>query len=166
MMIPGIILMLVVLVAAGCASEDTPQQGVQTDVPFTPEGVLDFVRADSSIITRIVIELAESPEEQAQGLMYRRSLPDRGGMLFVDPEESMRSFWMKNTALSLDILFVDANGEIVNIAKRTTPFSEDFITSTGPAQYVVEVRAGFTDRYGITENDRISWRRQNFDTDS
>jgi len=151
---------------SGCTSEDTENSAVQTDIAFTPEGVLDFVRPDSSIISRIIIELAETQEEQAQGLMYRRSLPDRGGMLFVDAEESMRSFWMKNTPLALDIIFVDANGKIVNIVKRTTPYSEDFIESTGPAQFVVEVRAGFTDRYGITEDDRITWRRQTFDTDT
>lgn len=155
-----------VLGLSGCASEDTENTPLQTDIAFTPEGVLDFARPDSSLITRIIIELAETQEEQAQGLMYRRSLPDRGGMLFVDAEESMRSFWMKNTPLALDIIFVDAAGEIVNIVKRTTPYSEDFIESTGPAQFVVEVRAGFTDRYGITEDDRITWRRQTFDTDT
>lgn len=150
----------------GCGARENGQDAVQTDIAFTPEGVLDFVRPDSSIITRIVIELAETPEEQAQGLMYRRTLPDRGGMIFIDAEESMRSFWMKNTALALDIIFVDQHGEIVNIVKRTTPYSEDFIESTAPARYVVEVRAGFTDRYGITDEDHIIWRRQTFDTDS
>lgn len=152
------------LVMVGCTKESAQPPAIQTDVPFTPEGVLDFVRPDSSIISRIVIEIAETPQEQAQGLMYRRSLPDRGGMLFIDPAESMRSFWMKNTALSLDILFVDAQGEIVNIVKRTTPFSEENILSTAPAQFVVEVRAGFTDAHGITDTDRIRWRRQDFET--
>ncbi|MDA0378227.1 MAG: DUF192 domain-containing protein [Bacteroidetes bacterium] len=156
----------IALMTLGCNREPSGPEGLGTDIPFTPEGVLDFVRPDSSIITRIVIELAESPEEQAQGLMYRRTLPDRGGMLFVDPVETMRSFWMKNTALSLDILFVDTDGHIVNIAKRTTPFSEEQIKSTGPARYVVEVRAGFTDRYGITDADRIVWRRETFDSPS
>lgn len=154
------------MLLVGCNRETGEAEGLATDIEFTPEGVLDFVRPDSSIITRIIIELAESPEEQAQGLMYRRTLPDRGGMLFIDAAESMRSFWMKNTALSLDILFVDAEGRIVNIAKRTTPFSEDHIESTGPAQFVVEVRAGFIDRHGITENDRIVWRRETFDNPS
>jgi uncharacterized membrane protein (UPF0127 family) len=165
--IAGLILLFgVTLMTTACNRNSDEPQGLATDIEFTPEGVLDFVRPDSSVITRIVIELAESPEEQAQGLMYRRSLPDRGGMLFVDAAESMRSFWMKNTALSLDILFVDADGQIVNIAKRTAPFSEEHIESTGPAQYVVEVRAGFTDRYGITEDDRIVWRRESFDNPS
>lgn len=161
-----ILLFGLTLFTAGCNREPSTPQGLATDIAFTPEGVLDFVRPDSSIIVRIAIELAESQEEQAQGLMYRRTLPDRGGMLFIDPVESMRSFWMKNTALSLDILFVDAEGHIVNIAKDTTPFSEEYILSTGPAQFVVEVRAGFTDRYGITEDDRIVWRRQTFDNPS
>lgn len=163
--VAGLILALTML-TAGCNREPSQPEGLATDIEFTPEGFLDFVRPDSSLITRIIIELAETPEEQAQGLMYRRTLPDRGGMLFVDPAESMRSFWMKNTALSLDILFVDAEGHIVNIAKKTTPFSEEHIESTGPAQYVVEVRAGFTDRYGITEDDRIVWRRETFDDPS
>lgn len=162
--VPATVLLIALLV--GCGSGNTDNPGAVTDVPFTPEGILDFQRADSTIITRIVVELAETTEEQAQGLMYRRSLPDRGGMLFIGAQEEMKSFWMKNTAIALDILFVDANGDIVNIVKGTTPFSEEFILSTDPAQYVVEVRAGFTDRYGITEDDRISWRRESFDTES
>ena len=161
-----ICLLLAIVSVIGCGSESPDTQGPVTEVAFTPEGVLDFQRPDSTIITRIVIELAETADEQAQGLMYRRSLTDRGGMLFVGPQEEMKSFWMKNTAISLDILFVDASGDIVNIVKSTTPFSEDFIRSTDPAQYVVEVRAGFTDRYGISEDDRITWRRENFDTDT
>ncbi len=161
-----LVLTSLIVFTTGCGSENQENPGLQTDIEFTPEGVLDFVRPDSSIITRIILELAETQEEQAQGLMYRRTLPDRGGMLFIDAAESMRSFWMKNTALALDIVFVDAEGEIVNIVKRTTPYSEDFIESTAPAQYVVEVRAGFTDRYGITEDDRIVWRRESFDTES
>ena len=98
--------------------------------------------------------------------MYRKTMDADHGMLFVYPEAEPRSFWMKNTPLALDIIFVDAKGEIVNIVKRTSPYSEDFIESTAPAQYVVEVRAGFTDRYGISEDDRISWRRQTFETDT
>jgi uncharacterized membrane protein (UPF0127 family) len=159
-------LLLLVGVLVGCGNKTTETQDSVTDVAFSAEGVLDFQRADSTIITRIVIELAETVEEQAQGLMFRRSLPERGGMLFIGSQEEMKSFWMKNTALSLDILFVDSEGEIVNIVKNTPPFSEEFILSTAPAQYVVEVRSGFTDRYAITEADRITWRRETFETDT
>lgn len=147
----------------GCNSKDNAANQIARDIEFRADGVLDFINPDSAIVTRILIEVAETPAAQAQGLMYRRTMPDRGGMLFVDPVESMRSFWMKNTSLALDIMFVDANGQIVNIVKRTTPFSEDQIESAAPAQFVVEVRAGFVDRYGITDEDRISWERRTFD---
>jgi uncharacterized membrane protein (UPF0127 family) len=155
-------MLMLLLSTSGCTKESEPDQGVSRDLEFRADGVLDFVRADSSIVTRIAIEIAESPQEQAAGLMYRRTLPERGGMLFVDPAPSMRSFWMKNTPLSLDILFVDEAGDIVNIVKRTTPYSEEQILSTGPAQYVVEVRAGFTDKYKITQEDHIVWERRQF----
>ncbi len=158
----GCLALFFLLLLSGCSKSDSPANNVSEDIPFRPDGVLDFIRPDSSISARIFIEIAESPEAQATGLMYRRSVPDKGGMLFVDAAPSMRSFWMKNTALALDILFVDEAGEIVNIVKRTTPYSEEQILSTGPAQYVVEVRAGFTDKYSITENDRISWERRTF----
>lgn len=154
------------LVLSGCASEGDGADSASLNTEFEPEGVLDFQRPDSSIITRIVIEFSETPEEQAQGLMFRRTMPERGGMLFVNQEEVMKSFWMRNTAISLDILFVDAAGEIVNIVTNTTPFSDEQVLSTAPAQYVVEVKAGFTARYGITEDDRISWRRESFDEKS
>ena len=155
---------LVALSLVGCANEETePKNALTQDIAFRPDGVLDFMRPDSTLVTRIVIEIAEDVQSQAQGLMFRRSLPQRGGMLFLNQSESMRSFWMKNTPLSLDILFVDAEGEVINIVRHTTPFSEDRIESTAPAQFVVEVRSGFTDTYGITEEDRISWERRTFE---
>lgn len=148
----------------GCGGNDTPApEPLNTE--FEAEGILDFLRPDSTIITRIALEFAETDQEQAQGLMYRRSLPDRGGMLFIDAEESMQSFWMRNTPIPLDILFVDASGEIVNIVKRTTPLSEEQIQSTAPAQYVVEVRGGFTDRYGIDSTASIRWERRDMEAE-
>lgn len=152
------LLLTALLLLPGCGGEDQPAEQLNTE--FEAEGILDFHRPDSSLVTRIVIEMAESEAEQAQGLMYRRSLPDRGGMLFIDDAPSMKSFWMRNTPLPLDILFIDAGGDIVNIVKRTTPYSDDRIESTDSAQYVLEVRAGFTDRYGITDSMRVKWERR------
>ncbi len=157
----SVLVLLLMITAMGCSKSENPPV-VATDIEFKPEGILDFFHADSTVVARIAIEIAESSAEQAQGLMYRRSMPDRAGMLFVSEGASMKSFWMKNTSLSLDILFVDSGGAIVNIVKRTTPFSEAVILSTEPAQYVVEVHAGFTDTYHITETDHISWERRTF----
>lgn len=127
---------------------------------FEVEGTLDFLNEEGSPFLRIAVELAETRAEQTRGLMGRRSLPARGGMLFVYPAEIEQSFWMKNTPLPLDIIFIGADSSIVNIARRTRPLSEDSISSAAPAQYVLEVRAGFVDRHGIDESTKIRWQRR------
>lgn len=142
----------------GCKGENDQQ--ILVEPKFTAEGVLAFHRPSGEKIVTIAIELAETPKEQELGLMNRRSLPERGGMLFVSEGERERSFWMKNTPLPLDIIFVRADSSIANIVKRTTPLSEDFIESVGIVQNVLEVRAGFTDRYGIDTTTTISWQRR------
>lgn len=154
-----------VLLLSACGEKEAAPS-VNQDIPFTPEGVLDIYRADSTLITRLVIELAETDQEQAQGLMYRRSLPERGGMLFTGTEPVMKSFWMRNTPLPLDILFLDEHLGVVNIVKRTTPFSDEHILSTAPAQYVLEVRAGVTDRFGIDSTAYVTWERREFNEET
>lgn len=91
--------------------------------------------------------------------MDRRSLPDRGGMLFYYDTVEARSFWMRSTPISLDIMFIGPDGRIVNIVPRTTPYSEDRINSDGPVQHVLEVRAGFTQAHGIQPGYFVRWRR-------
>jgi uncharacterized membrane protein (UPF0127 family) len=86
-------------------------------------------------------------------------MKDDQGMLFIFPYETEQSFWMKNTVLSLDIIFVNANFEIVKIHHNTTPFSEQSYSSEKPAQYVVEVNAGYSNKLGLTEGDKIFFRR-------
>ena len=86
-------------------------------------------------------------------------MPDSRGMLFIFNNESKQSFWMKNTKMSLDILYVSAGREIVDIYKHTMPYSTSPIPSGKPAMYVVELTAGFCDRYGIEKGDRIAFKR-------
>lgn len=143
---------------AGCGSgSDEPV--IQTDIPFRADGMLEVVRPDGSVASTLVIEIAEGDSARARGLMQRRSLPARGGMLFLDDEVKVQSFWMKNTPLPLDIIFVGADSSIVSIAERTVPFSETTVSSTGPAQYVLEVRAGYAARFGIDSTVTLRWRR-------
>jgi len=129
-----------------------------TNLKFMKEGKLTFLDAqsDENIIS-IDIEVAKSTFEIEQGLMYRRSLPANGGMLFVFDNADYRTFWMKNTYLSLDILFLNEDKEIIRISKETSPLSEFSIPSGGKAMYVVEVLAGFTDAYQINVGDHISF---------
>ena len=91
--------------------------------------------------------------------MYRNELPAFGGMLFIFPQEGRLSFWMKNTPLPLDILYINANFTIVHIAENTTPYSTARIPSKHPARYVLEVNAGFCRQHGIATRDRVEFSR-------
>jgi uncharacterized membrane protein (UPF0127 family) len=101
------------------------------------------------------VELALSDDEQAQGLMYRRKLAPEAGMLFPFPQAREAAFWMKNTYIPLDMLFVAADGRIVNIAQRTVPLSLAVVSSEGPVWAVLELNGGTTARLGIRAGDRV-----------
>ena len=104
----------------------------------------------------VAVELALTREAQARGLMYRTELADGSGMLFVFPEESERSFWMSNTPIPLDILFIRSDRTILSIASNTVPYSEKKIPSRGTAKYVLEVPAGWAEKHGVKSGDRIT----------
>lgn len=135
------------------AAQTTPEE---TTIPFRADGELDFLREGDSYLT-IDIEIAATDSSRMRGLMQRKGLPDRSGMLFVFDYEEPQSFWMANTPLALDLMFVNADSQIVDIAKYAQPLSPDPIASKAPARYVIEVPAGFTDSHGIIETDRVSW---------
>ena len=122
-------------------------------------GTLDFLDANGETLRTIQIDIAATPEQRQRGLMDRRDLSLQEGMLFIFPAADSQSFWMRNTYIPLDIMFVGTDRKIVNIAKRTVPLSDDYIKSTGLAQYVVEVRGGFSDRFGIDESVTIRWQQ-------
>jgi len=130
---------------------------------FKKEGELEFIRKNHNQkepVKKIDVELAENDDERSQGLMYRRSMDDSKGMLFIFQREEPQSFWMKNTVIPLDIIYVNSKMEIVKIFKNTVPFSEKSLPSEKPATYVVEVIGGYTDKYGIKEGDLISFVKQ------
>lgn len=102
------------------------------------------------------VELAVNDEERARGLMFRTELPEGRGMLFDFYNEQERSFWMKNTPISLDIIFIRGDGTIRRIAADTVPFSEDQIPSGGPARAVLEVAAGTAKKLGIQPGDKVA----------
>lgn len=102
-------------------------------------------------------ELAITPEAQARGLMFRTELGDDEGMLFPSDLPAPRSFWMKNTPLSLDIIFIGTDSRISNIAANTVPYSLDSVLSEGPTIAVLELRAGRAAELGIAAGDRVSW---------
>ncbi len=101
------------------------------------------------------VELASTDEERARGLMFRRSLPEGHGMLFDFKREANVSMWMRNTYISLDMIFIRSDGRIRRIAERTEPLSERIISSGGPVRAVLEVAAGTAAKLGLAPGDRI-----------
>jgi uncharacterized membrane protein (UPF0127 family) len=103
------------------------------------------------------VEIARTEQEQARGLMYRASLPANGGMLFPFDPARPASFWMKNTPLPLDMLFIRPDGSIARIAAETVPYSLDPVASGEPVAAVLEIAGGAAAAAGIEEGDRASW---------
>ena len=101
------------------------------------------------------VEMAVTPEEQAKGLMFRRELPEKQGMLFDFHREQPTAFWMKNTYIPLDMIFIRADGRILRIAENTKPLSEDMVPSGGPVRAVLEVIGGTAKKLGIAPGDRV-----------
>ncbi|CAK0743689.1 DUF192 domain-containing protein [Azospirillaceae bacterium] len=101
------------------------------------------------------VEIAETPDQLHQGLMFRDSLPDTGGMLFLLPSEQVASFWMRNTFLPLDLLFIAHNGRITNIHHRASPGSMTILNSSEPVRGVLEINGGMAQRLGIRAGDHL-----------
>jgi len=112
--------------------------------------------ASKTGVHAFAVEMALTPEEQARGLMYRRSLPEGQGMLFDFKTERELTFWMKNTYVPLDMIFIRGDGTILRIAENTEPLSERLVSSGGPARAVLEVVAGTARKLGIARGDRVS----------
>lgn len=115
-----------------------------------------IVTADGRV-HRYVAEVARTPEQQARGLMYRRTMPRNVGMLFPFPQPRAASFWMMNTYLPLDIIFVSPQGRVLNVGEGV-PLSTATVESTGPASAVLELNRGESKRIGLAPGDRISWQ--------
>ena len=105
----------------------------------------------------IIVEIVEDEYHRAKGLMFRENLPLNQGMFFIFENEAPRHFWMKNTTLSLDIIYLEASLNIVSIHRNTTPLTEKLYPSGKPAMYVIEVRAGFTEQYNVNPGHSVSF---------
>ena len=102
------------------------------------------------------VEMATTDQEREKGLMFRKELPDGRGMLFDFSPEQMVSMWMKNIYISLDMIFIRADGRVLRVAENTEPFSTRIIASGGPVKGVLEVVAGSARKYGIEPGDRVA----------
>ncbi|HWQ82500.1 MAG TPA: DUF192 domain-containing protein [Ignavibacteria bacterium] len=134
-----------------------------TEPQFKKQGELEFISGkDKKTLKKIDIEIADNDAKREQGLMYRKTMDESNGMLFVFAVSELHSFWMKNTVISLDIIFVNESKEIVKIHRNTTPFSEKSLPSEKKSMYVVETVAGFCDKYGVKDGDKIDFKITNY----
>ena len=159
------------LVLAACSQSETA--GATATASAAPAGgaaearhpvsglrVIDLEVRGANKAHRFRVEVADTAEAQARGLMYRTELGDFEGMIFPSAQPEPRSFWMKNTPLSLDIIFVGPDGCILNIAANTTPYSLEPVSSAGPASAVLELRAGRAAALGIKPGDAVVYSAQ------
>jgi uncharacterized membrane protein (UPF0127 family) len=124
--------------------------------PVWPAGKQTLEIASKSGVHVFAVEIAENDAERAKGLMYRKELPEGQGMLFDFHREQEVSFWMQNTYIPLDMVFIRADGRILRIAENTEPLSTKLIPSGGPVRAVLEVIGGTTRKLGIAPGDRVA----------
>ncbi len=158
-----VLLALTLIGTASCAGGGSSQPEPST-TSSTPRGrTLDYTRDvrflndDGSVISEIRVAVVDNDESRNMGLMDVRDLPENRGMLFVFDREAPLTFWMANTPLSLDIIFVNAQKEIVTIHTNTPPMSEQNFDSSSNAMYAIEVNAGYCLKYDIREGLKVDF---------
>ncbi len=128
------------------------------EVTFKKEGELKLYKSQSdSLIVKLDIEIADTDYDVQTGLMYRTSMQDDRGMLFVFPTMLQRYFYMRNTKIPLDLIYIDNNKSIVSFQENAKPFDEGSLPSKVPAQYVLEVNAGLAEKWVLEIGDRIEY---------
>jgi uncharacterized membrane protein (UPF0127 family) len=156
----GLALLLATLSA--CSGQDVAERPVASagEIARHPVSGLEVVPLTVNTGTaqhRFDVEIARTPEQQRRGLMFREELAPDEGMIFPYNPPTAQGFWMKDTPLSLDIIFVGPDGRIINIAANTTPYSEESVYSQGPASLVLEIPGGRAAELGIEPGDEVRW---------
>ncbi|MCK0160201.1 DUF192 domain-containing protein [Allomuricauda sp. F6463D] len=148
-----------IVILASCKTES--KNAIKTEsISFSKEGELVILSEETdSIKANFEIEIAETEYETQTGLMYRPSMKQNRGMLFIFPNVSNRSFYMKNTEFPLDIIYIDEGQKIVSFQKNAQPYNESGLPSNAPAKYVLEINAELSDQFGLQVGDSISFTR-------
>jgi uncharacterized membrane protein (UPF0127 family) len=145
---------LALLVALGACAQSEPERAGAAQATETETLTIETGNRP----VRLTVEIADTDEERARGLMFRPSLADDRGMLFDFQTPEHANFWMRNTMISLDIIFIGVDGRILNVAERTTPYSEEGIPAAGLTRGVLEIRGGRAAELGIRAGDRVHHR--------
>ena len=153
----GLALALLFACSGSSASDDGSGKPhvAPTDGDAEPAQVIFHVANGDVVVT---VEIADSPAERSQGLMNRRTLGNDQGMIFMFPAEDVQSFWMKNTLIPLDMIFVNSALDVVGVVADAEPMTTTPRTVDAPAAYVIEVNGGFAAAHGIAAGAHISLR--------
>lgn len=141
-----------------CGDEPKASKIETSEIEFKKEGELYLLKS-GDIIKKVDIEIAENPYEHETGLMYRQSMKDSQGMLFIYPEEALRSFYMKNTYIPLDIIFYSKDSIVVSFKENARPRDESSLASDKPAKFILELNAGKVKEWNIVIGDKMDFKR-------
>jgi uncharacterized membrane protein (UPF0127 family) len=142
--------------AAACGSATTAHEAALERSPAGLEQVRLKIKSGGKT-HKFIVEVARTPEQQAQGLMFRQSLAPNSGMIFLNEAPRPASFWMKNTLIPLDIIFIRPDGTIARIAENTVPLSLDPVPSLEPVSAVLEIAGGRASQLRIKPGDKVRW---------
>ncbi|OEY73554.1 DUF192 domain-containing protein [Salegentibacter salarius] len=146
---------------SSCKDDNATEDPIETEeITFTKEGEATLIKASSGdTIQQIDIEIADNSYERETGLMYRESMEDDQGMLFIYDNEAPRAFYMKNTYIALDIIYFASDSTAVSFQKNAQPQDETSLPSEAPAQFILEINAGLADDWNIEVGDKIDFQR-------
>lgn len=153
------VFLLLCVVIASCKEEGSKHQSIETEeIKFSKNGELTFLDKEGNQRKTVDIETAISEYEQQTGLMYRHDMEENQGMLFIYDDERPRPyFYMKNTYIGLDLIYISADKKVVDINRNAKPLDETTLHSEAPAQYVLEVGAGMAKKWDIEIGDELSF---------
>ena len=154
----SVLIVFGLVLLSSCKEEKTSTPKDKVVVSFKKEGTLILKKAENdSIIQTLDIEIADDDYSTETGLMYRTKLETNQGMLFIFPDVQMRSFYMKNTKIPLDIIYIDKDKTIVSFQKNAKPMDETSLPSEAPAKYVLEINGGLSDEWQLEVGDKVSY---------
>ena len=151
--------LLLLLPACSQAAQPSPTPAAQASVhPVSGLEVVPLtVTTPGGKAHAFRVEVARTPQEQSRGLMFRTEMEADEGMLFPYQQPQMLSFWMRNTVLSLDLIFIGPDRRVINVAANAVPYSEESIPSDAPAVAVLELNAGRAQALGIVPGSKVDW---------
>jgi uncharacterized protein len=136
---------------SGCGANGAAVESAARSVPLTIKS--------GAKVHKFTVEVMRTEAEQARGMMFRDKIAGEAGMLFPMNPPRVASFWMKNTLIPLDMIFIRSDGSIARIAAEAVPHSLEPVTSVEPVAAVLEIRGGRAGELGISENDKVEWPR-------